>query len=136
MKEPDVTITDYLLALEAFAFAVLIARAATATPLQRWFVIFFAATAAASLVGGTVHGFFADSVVLWRIVLVALGVVSASAWAIGAHLLFADRVAQVITIAAWVEFVAYALLVAFGADSFLVAIVNYLPSTLFLLVAF
>ena len=61
MKEADVTITDYLLALEAFAFAVLIARSATGTALQRWFVIFFAATAAASLVGGTVHGFFNDS---------------------------------------------------------------------------
>jgi Family of unknown function (DUF6962) len=136
MKEPDVTITDYLLALEAFAFAVLIARAATATPLQRWFVLFFAATAAASLVGGTVHGFFNDSVVLWRLVLVSLGIVSAAAWAIGARLLFTDRVAQIITVSAWVAFVVYVLVVAFVTDSFSVAIANYLPSTLFLIVAF
>src|SRR5580765_6504359 len=136
MKEPDVTITDYLLALEAFAFAVLIARAATATPLQRWFVIFFAATAAASLVGGTVHGFFNDSVVLWRLVLISLGVVAAAAWAIGARLLFADRLAQFVVTAAWVEFAAYALMVVFVTDKFLFAIVNYLPATVFLIVAF
>ena len=136
MKEPDVTVTDYLLALEAFAFAVLIARSATGTALQRWFVIFFAATAAASLVGGTVHGFFTNSVVLWRLVLVSLGVVSAAAWAIGARLLFADRAAQIITSAAWAEFVVYALVVLFVTDSFAVAILNYLPSTIFLIVAF
>jgi uncharacterized protein DUF6962 len=136
MKEPDVTLTDYLLALEAFAFAVLIARSATATPVARWFVIFFAATAAASLIGGTVHGFLTNSVVLWRLVLVSLGIVSAAAWAIGARLLFSDRVADVLTVAAWVEFLAYALLVISGADSFVVAVANYLPSTMFLLAGF
>ena len=136
MKEPDVTLTDYLLALEAFAFAVLVARSAIATPLQRWFVIFFAATAAASLVGGTVHGFFSNSVVLWRLVLISLGVVSAAAWAIGARLLFADRVAQIVTLAACVEFAVYALVVAMVTDSFSIAIANYLPSTIFLVVAF
>jgi hypothetical protein len=136
MKEPDVTITDYLLALEAFAFALLIARAATGTALQRWFVIFFAATAAASLVGGTVHGFFNDSVVLWRLVLISLGVVAAAAWAIGARLLFADRLAQFVVTAAWVEFAAYTLMVVLVTDKFLFAIVNYLPATVFLIVAF
>ena len=136
MKEPDVTITDYLLALEAFAFAVLIARSATGTALQRWFVIFFAATAAASLVGGTVHGFFNNSIVLWRLVLISLGVVAAAAWAIGARLLLSDRLAQFVVTAAWVEFVAYALIVVFVTDRFLFAIVNYLPATVFLIVAF
>lgn len=104
--------------------------------MQRWFLIFFGATAAASFAGGTVHGFFADSKILWRVVLISLGVVSAAAWAIGARLLFGDRIARIITIAAWVEFAAYALLVAFVTDSFAVAIVNYLPSTIFLIVAF
>jgi hypothetical protein len=136
MKEADVTITDYLLALEAFAFAVLIARASTGTALQRWFVIFFAATAAASLVGGTVHGFFDNSVVLWRLVLISLGVVAAAAWAIGARLLFSDRIAQFVVAAAWLEFAGYSLMVVFVSDKFLFAIANYLPATLFLIVAF
>jgi len=65
--------------------------------------VFFSATALASLAGGAVHGFFADSKALWRFVLIALGVVSASAWAIGARLLFTDRVAGYVTTAALVE---------------------------------
>jgi hypothetical protein len=135
MQEPDVTITDFLLSIEALAFAVLIARSST-TASQRWFVMFFGATALASLAGGLVHGFFSDSKVLWRIVLIALGVVSAAAWAIGAQLLFSTRVAKLVTTAAWIELALYALLVVFVTDSFAVAIANYLPSTLFLVVAF
>lgn len=125
-----------MLAAEALAFAVLIARTATETPVQRWFVVFFGATAVASLAGGTVHGFFADSKALWRFVLIALGVVSASAWAIGARLLLTDRVAGLVTAAALVELAVYSLLVVFVTDSFSIAIANYLPSTLFLIVAF
>ena len=117
-------------------FAVLIARTATETPVQRWFVIFFGATAAASLAGGTVHGFFPDSRVLWRFVLIALGLVSAAAWAVGARLLFSERIAWLVTIAALVEFAVYSLVVVFVTDAFWVAIANYLPSTLFLIVAF
>lgn len=135
MTEPDVTVTDFLLSLEALAFAVWIARSATA-PLQRWFVIFFGATALASLGGGLVHGFFSDSRALWRLVLIALGIVSVAAWAIGARMVFSDRITYLITFAAWVEFVAYAFLVVFVTDAFAIAIANYLPSTLFLIVAF
>jgi len=147
MTEPDVTITDFILALEALVFAALIARSTATTPLRAWFVLFFGATAIASLAGGSVHGFFPTSGpaeagpyvignVLWRTVLLALGVVSASAWAIGAHLLFTDRTARFVATAAWVEFVAYAFVVIFVTDAFLLAIVNYLPATLFLIVAF
>jgi hypothetical protein len=135
MTEPDVTMTDFLLALEALAFAVVIARSST-TPTQRWFVMFFSATALASLAGGLVHGFFSDSKVLWRLVLIALGLVSAAAWTIGARMLFTDRTAEIIAIAAGVAFVVYALVVVFVSDAFFIAIANYLPSTLFLIVAF
>jgi len=67
---------------------------------------------------------------------VALGIVSAAAWAIGAQLLFPDSTARLLATAAWVVFVAYAYVVIFVTDAFLAAIVNYLPSTLFLIVAF
>jgi uncharacterized protein DUF6962 len=135
MQEPDVTITDFLLSLEALAFALLIARSAT-TPLQRWFTSFFVATAVASFAGGLVHGFFSDSKILWRLVLIALGVVATAAWAIGARMLFSDRVAYLVEIAAWIAFVAYAWIVVFITDAFAIAVANYLPSTLFLIVAF
>jgi hypothetical protein len=104
--------------------------------LHAWFIIFFAATAAASLAGGTVHGFVKDDRVLWRLVLVLIGVVSASAWTIGAYLLFSESIARSIAAAACVELAIYAAIIVFVADSFAIAIANYLPSTLFLIVAF
>jgi len=51
-------------------------------------------------------------------------------------LLFSDRTARLVATAAWVAFAAYAFVVIFLTDAFLVAIVNYLPSTLFLIIAF
>ena len=85
----------------------------------------------ASLAGGAVHGFFADSRGLWRFVLIALGVVSASAWAIGARMLLTDRVARFRH-----RCRARGTRGLFAAgrvvtDSFSIAIANYLPSTLF-----
>src|SRR5262249_11253032 len=112
MHEPDVTITDFLLAIEALAFAVLLARSSTTTTPQ-WFVSFSGARAVASLAGGLVHGFFSDNKVLWRVVLIALGIVSAAAWAIGADLLFSDRTARLVASTAWVAFAAYAFVVIF-----------------------
>jgi hypothetical protein len=73
--------------------------------------------------------------VLWRLVLISLGVVAAAAWAIGARMMFSDRLAQFVVVAAWVEFVAYALIVVSVTDKFLFAMVNYLPATVFLIVA-
>ena len=57
IHEPAVTLTDYLLTLLCAAFVVLLLRAGKApTGSVRFaFVIFFAAAAAASLFGGTVH---------------------------------------------------------------------------------
>ena len=82
------------------------------------------------------HGFFSDSKVLWRTVLVLLGVVSAAAWTIGAELLIDHRIARVVTAAAWIECAVYAAVVVFVTDQFAIAIANYLPSTLFLIAAF
>src|SRR5207245_2244030 len=60
--------------------------------LRPWFSLFFASVSAASLCGGTVHGFFLDkqtlgAAVLWPLTLLATGVTALSAWALGARLL-------------------------------------------------
>jgi len=136
LKEVDVTLTDFGLALEALVFAVLIARTPGGNSLQRWFILFFIATAGASFAGALVHGFFSDSKLLWKLVLISLGVVSVAAWALGARLFFSDQVSAVITIAAAIDLVIYVVLVVFVTDNFALAIANYLPSTIFLLVVF
>ena len=141
MTEPDVVITDYLLTLEAALFSALLWRSASAdSDLRVPFVAFFAATALAALMGGTVHGFFVgDSspagAALWRATLVALGLSALAAWAIGATMLLTPGSARTLQMAATAVFVAYALIIIFVNDSFWVAIANYLPPTLLMLVA-
>jgi hypothetical protein len=142
MSEPDVTLTDYALAIESAVLARLIGRPGVREgTLRRWFVIFFASTGAAPLFGGTVHGFFphAGSVgeaILWRLTLLSIGVTALSGWVIGARLLFSGRVVRWITAAAAAELAAYALIVLFVRRDFRVAVINYLPAAALLLIAF
>ncbi len=132
MTEPDVALTDYALALECTVFAYLLQRKEHA--------LFFGSAAVASLAGGTVHGFFLDdrtlgNAVLWRITLIAIGVTAASAWAIGARVLFPGPTARRISIAAAAAFAAYCVVTVFITQEFRAAVVFYLPAVMFLLVA-
>src|SRR5258707_15725411 len=72
MTEPDVTLTDYGIALECAILAGLLYRCRSGRgDLRRPFVLFFASSALGALAGGTVHGFFLDDrslagAALWR----------------------------------------------------------------------
>ena len=58
ITDPAVTLTDYALAIECAAIVALLMRSeASDETLRFWFILFFAAAALASLLGGTVHGF-------------------------------------------------------------------------------
>jgi hypothetical protein len=138
MLEPDVVLTDYLLAALSLVFAALMWRATG--PLRLPLATYFASAAVASAAGGTVHGFFADpdslgAAVLWRIALLAIGVATLANWTIGARLLFAPRVARWIVLAAGLQLAAYSVVVLFVSQDFRVAILDNLPALLFLLVA-
>jgi len=141
MTEADVTLTDYALALEGVLFLILLPRGqARPGGLRSWFALFFASVSAASLCGGTVHGFFLDmqtlgSVILWPMALLAIGVTTLSTWAIGAKLLFEGRVVRWVLIAAGVQFALYGIVVLCLTQKFWVAIVDNLPAVLFLLLA-
>jgi len=141
ITDPAVTLTDYGLAIECAILLALLARPqASDETLQFWFLIFFAAAAAASLFGGTVHGFFkpADSrgrAILWPLTLLSILLSSLAAWFAAARLELQPRFET------WARITAIALVfiltatVMFVARSFAIAIVGYLPSTLFLLFA-
>lgn len=142
IAEPDVTLTDYGLALECALFAALLYRSDRgAGPMRTWFIVFFGALAAAALTGGTSHGFFHDEStlifkVLWNTTLIAIGVTAWSAWMIGSRFEFASGAARPLRWFASALFLGYCIVVLFVRNSFAVAIVHYLPAVLFLLAAF
>ena len=141
MTEPAVTLTDYALAIECavFVFALLRLDARDRT-LRFWFVVFFASIGAASVLGGTVHGFFLAASspgrrILWPATLLAILVTSLAAWTIGAILQLDERRAAIVRRLAIAQLVLFSLVVLFVTSKFYVGIIAYLPSTIFLLFA-
>jgi hypothetical protein len=142
LTRPAVSLTDFALAIECIAFTVLLARLpASDTVLRRWFVVFFASVAAASLLGGTMHGFFEYSTspfrtVLWTATLLAILVTSFATWSIAAILQLDGSAAEWVRRFALAQIVLLTLVVLFVSRQFVVAVVAYLPATVFLLVGF
>lgn len=139
MREPAVTLTDYGLTLECAVFALLLFRVhRDGRGLRSWLVLFFASASAAPLLGGTVHGFFADEqtlgrALLWRASLLAIGVTALSGWQIGARLCFEPPIARWIGSAAALQLALYSAVVILWVQGFWIAVVDYLPAALFLL---
>jgi hypothetical protein len=142
MTEPAVTLTDYALAIESAVFVIALSRLdARDKELCLWFVVFFASIGAASVLGGTVHGFFLAAsspgrLILWPATIFAILVTSLAAWNIGAVLQLNERQAALVRRLAMVQLVIFSLVVFFVTSNFYVGIIAYLPSTVFLLGAF
>lgn len=142
MTEPDVTLTDYGLALLCAVLAWIIARRGSRkSPLRMPFTVFFAAIGATSLLGGTVHGFFLDETsaghaLLWPATMLGVGITALSAWILGARLQFSPKIARRIAVGATAAFVLYAWAVLFVTADFSVGVASYLPAVLFLFVIY
>jgi hypothetical protein len=139
LHEPAVTLTDLALALECGVFAFLIARRTGSDELRWSLVAFFAGLGMASLLGALVHGFVPDERaiahrVLWRMVLLALGVAAFAAWRGGATVVLGSRLVRVASFAAAAALVGYAGVVLTFSDRFVVAVVYYVPAASFLLI--
>lgn len=146
ITEPDVTFTDYGLAIECALLTVLLFRQGDSQDdskpsFRRWFLLFFGSLGLAALTGGTVHGFFLDEdslgyTILWPATLIALGITAWASWAIGAELRFSPPAARRVALCAGLTFFGYVILILFFSQTFMVAVVYYLPAVLFLLVVF
>jgi hypothetical protein len=139
LTEPDVALTDYALALECAVFCALVARSSH-PPLRKWWMIFFASIGAGALFGGTVHGFFLDKsttgwAILWHAAILSIGVTATATWAIGGYLQMGERMSAAVRRAAVWLLVVYTIIVLTVSSSFFVAILMYLPATVFMLVA-
>jgi len=142
ITEPDVTLTDYLVATECALFTYLLARKGDQKhPLRIWFAVFFGSISVAGITGGTVHGFFLSTetleyMILWPSTLVAIGVTALAAWVIGARIYFSPKVAGMVSVVAAIGFAGYCLIVLFVTQSFSISVINYLPAVIFLTVIF
>ena len=140
LTEPAVTLTDYALAIECAVFVLLLMRRdASDRALRFWFVVFFASAGGASLLGGTVHGFFPDAAsngrrILWQATLLATLVTGLAAWNIGSILLLNPRGATIVRLLAIAQLIAFSFAVLLVRHEFFIAIIAYLPATLFLLI--
>ena len=142
LTEPAVALTDFALAIECAVFVLLLSRGDAADrPLRFWFVVFFASAGFASLLGGSVHGFFPDETsngrrILWQATLLAILVTALAAWNIGAGLLLTERNASTGRLLAILQLVIFSFVVMLVRPEFFIAITAYLPATLFLLLGF
>ncbi len=142
LTRPAVSLTDYALALECTAFVLLLARlSASDGVLRRWFMVFFASITAASLLGGTMHGFFEYSTspvrgFLWTATLLSILVTSFATWVIAATLELEPPGSRWVQRFALAQVLVLSLVVLLVSKQFLIAIVAYLPATVFLLVSF
>ena len=144
IAEPSVTLTDYGLAIECMILAIMLKRlkgSATANEFRNWFIVFFCALGMAAFLGGTTHGFIREKTSLlhttvWNSTLIAIGAAGLAAWMIGGCLAASEKFNKWLTAAAVILFVIYCAVVVFLVNTFLVAIIYYLPATLFLFFAF
>jgi uncharacterized protein DUF6962 len=137
MLEPDVTITDFVLAIQSFCFAVLVYKESTDLP---W-LTFFGTLCIASLAGGVTHGFIPEEsslnyAILWKASLIAIGAMALAGWYVGARFLENNRVARWTKKFAIVQFFLFSAVVLFYSQDFLLAAINYLPTALFLFAVF
>lgn len=138
--EPDVTFTDYGLVILSVLLAVLLYRTNSKNKeLKMFSILFFLSLAFASFFGGTAHGFFPDTnafvhIALWKLTLTSLGLAALFSWVIAGNITF-PKYKSVIFYLASLEFLVYVLYIIFINSEFKIAIYNYIPPTIFLLIS-
>jgi hypothetical protein len=134
-------LTDYVLAVICFVFAFILFRAQNGkTTILKWlWIIFFTSIALGAIAGGSVHGFCGDETspackLLWLGALVILGLTTTSCWILGGVLWMGEQTWKRWFCFASILFVVYALILMVFSQNFLVAIINYFPPLIFLLI--
>lgn len=130
-------LSDYGLTLESAILAMLTHRRTERTRLREWVVLFFAASAMASLAGGTVHGFTGNPAsrghrVLWPASLISVGVAGLAGTMIGTIITFPPRTVTRVAIAAGAGLGIYSSLAVRGKQRYGIAAAALLPPTAFL----
>jgi hypothetical protein len=142
MSEPDVTLTDYALALECAVCAALLGLTPTS---RKWLrnagMFFFVFLGCSAATGGTVHGFCPDRnspacQILWQLTLQAVGWASFSTWVLGAGIFATGRTARWLALAGIPQIALFSALALFFTQEFWIVFTIYLPASLLLLAGF
>jgi hypothetical protein len=142
MLEPDVTLTDYGLALECAVLAAGLRFGPTSRPeLRNAGIFFFVSLGLSAVTGGTVHGFYPDpqspeSRWLWQLTLQSIGLAAFSTWRLGSGILAAGRAARWLTLAAFPQIALYSASALLFTQAFWITFTIYLPAAILLLIAF
>lgn len=133
MTEPDVTLTDFALAVACIYFGVVVSKVSFKTAvLKKLWTMFFYSVAAGAITGGLVHGYFLDQAsigyrVLWPMTLIAIGVTSSTTWVLAGYFIFGERQLKLFKFYAIISFLVHVAIVLFVSQKFIVVILNYLP---------
>jgi hypothetical protein len=142
MLEPDVTLTDYGLALECAILAIgLWLGPQSRRELRSAGIFFFVFLGVSAITGGTVHGFYSDpqtpeSRWLWQLTLQSIGLAAFSTWRLAAGILASGRAARWLTLAAFPQLALYSTSALLFTQEFWITFTIYLPAALLLLAAF
>jgi len=142
MLEPDVTLTDYGLALECAILAIALRLRPTChRELRSAGIFFFVSLGISAVAGGTVHGFYPDpqtpeSCWLWQLTLQSIGLAAFSTWRLAAGILASGRTARWLTLAAFPQLVLYSTGALLFTQEFWITFTIYVPAALLLLAGF
>lgn len=149
MTEADVTLSDYALFLLCLIFIQGLSGNRFRHPIRPWVFLFFGSIGLASLMGGSVHGFFLDPgsmgyQIFWPGTLLSVGLSAFAGWGIGARILFSKKDSQTLTIIVASLFAVYIFLIVMliwfnfsfpgwlDKYGFRIAVIHYLPAAVFL----
>lgn len=139
LHQPGVTLSNIILCAAAVGFAAWLALAEAGAPWLRLSAVgLFASLAVAAGAGALVHGVYPDPESApnrrwWRLTQLSIGLAAVAAWILAARLGFDLEVTRWVAAVAAAGFLAYVAVIFWLSQSFLVTIVYYLPSILFLL---
>lgn len=137
--QPDVALTDFFLALETLVLGLIILNLKVKSKIRLTIFLFYISLSLSSFIGGIVHGFFPYSgslanILLWKATMICLGLVSLFSWFIAGNIIL-PKYKKLIQFVASIEFFLYSAYVIFVNSQFKIAIYNYVPATIFLLIS-
>lgn len=138
MTDPDITLTDFALAILCLGFAIaLFHRSRIASE----YAVLFLALGSASLLGAVWHGWFSEAETalgrnIWLGTMIAVGAANLVLWLIAGEIFHQGRHALLFRWIAWLQFSGYVLAAVFLTRDFLLPSAASVPPTLVLLLAF